>query len=52
MSLTIYGAGQVRDVQVDGKPIKGWRTEKNTIVVPGVPWTTAVQEVKIQYASR
>ena len=52
MSLTIYGAGHVRDVQVDGKPIKGWRTEKNTIVVPGVAWTTAVQEVKIQYASR
>lgn len=52
MSLTIYAAGQARDVQVDGKSIKGWKTEKNTIVVPGVTWTSAAQEVKIQYASR
>jgi len=51
VSLTVHATGQVREVQLDGKAIKGWKTENGAVVVPGIPWTSAAQEVKILFAT-
>jgi alpha-glucosidase len=52
LRLTVYGASQVREVQVDGKPVKSWKMERGMVTVEGVPWTSTAHDVEIQYASR
>ncbi len=52
LRVAVYGAGQARDVQVDGKPVKSWKNERGMVTVDGIPWTPAAHDIQIQYATR
>ena len=52
MQLTVYGSDKVRDVTVDGTPVKNWKAAAGTVTVEGVPWTATARDVQILYNIR
>jgi hypothetical protein len=50
--LTIFAADKVRDVRLDGKPIKAWKAENGRVIVDAVPWTSSAHEVELLYGTR
>jgi alpha-glucosidase len=52
MQVSIYGPSSVREVRMDGKPLKSWKAESGSVVVNDVPWTGAPHEIEIQYNNR
>jgi alpha-glucosidase len=52
VKLTVYSADKVRDVTLGGKSIKTWKAETGSVVVDGVTWTSAAQDLEILYNSR
>jgi alpha-glucosidase len=52
LRLTIYTQDKVRDVRLDGKPIKSWKAENRTVIVDAVPWTSTAHNVELLYSSQ
>jgi alpha-glucosidase len=52
VQLTVYGAGRVRDVSMDGKPTKNWTIQAGTVTLEGIPWTGVPHDVQIEYSSQ
>jgi alpha-glucosidase len=50
--VLVYGSGKVSGVQLDGKAVKTWKSERGVVTVDGLAWTPAAHDVEIQYASR
>jgi len=50
--LTIFAADKVRDVKLDGNPIKAWKAENGRVIVDAVPWTSSAHEVELLYGAR
>ncbi len=50
--VSVYGPGKVSGVQLDGKAVKTWKSERGVVTVDGLAWTPAAHDVEIQYASR
>jgi hypothetical protein len=42
----------VREVRMDGKPVKSWKAEGASVVVNNVPWTGAPHDIEIDYNNR
>ena len=52
VQLTIYGAGKVRDISVDGKSAKNWKVEAGALRLENLPWTAAPHDIQIHYSSQ
>jgi len=52
LRLTIFASDKVRDVKLDGNPIKTWKAENGRVIVDAVPWTSAAHEVELLYSTR
>jgi alpha-glucosidase len=52
VQVTVYGAGKVREVTVDGKPPGTWKAEGGTVKVESIPWTGTTHDVQIEYSSQ
>jgi len=50
LRLTVYTQDKVRDVRLDGKPIKSWKAEHSTVIVDAVPWTSSAHDVELLYS--
>jgi alpha-glucosidase len=49
MQLIVYRAGTVREVRLDGKPSKDWKSAAGIVTLPRVPWTATPHDVEIRY---
>jgi alpha-glucosidase len=50
--LTVFAADKVRDVSLDGKSIKAWKSENGRVIVDAIPWTSSGHEVELLYSPR
>ena len=49
--FTVYGmTGQIQGLEVDGKPVTGWKSEGAAFVLPGVAWNATAHDVTIASA--
>jgi alpha-glucosidase len=44
--ITVVGAGAIREVKIDGKTVKNWKSEASTTVLDQMPWSPAAHEVE------
>ncbi len=49
VQLIVYGAGKVRELLLDGKPSKDWKSAAGTVTLRAVPWTATPHDVQIRY---
>lgn len=49
LQVTVYGAGKVRGVVLDGNPVKDWKAAAGTVALERVPWTAAARDVQVLY---
>jgi alpha-glucosidase len=49
VQVTVYGAGKVREIAVDGKTEKNWKAAAGSVTLEAVPWTAAARDVQVLY---
>ena len=49
LQLAVYGAGSVREVQVDGQAVKKWKAQARAVQIEGIPWTSTAHDVQVLY---
>jgi hypothetical protein len=52
LQVTVYGAAKVRDVSVDGAPVKNWKASTAAVTIDDIPWTPAAHDVQIMYKTQ
>jgi alpha-glucosidase len=52
VQLTVYGADKVRDIVLDGKPVKNWKAGAEAVTLEGFPWTSAAHDVQVRYITK
>ena len=52
LQVVVYGGVKVRDVSVDGAPVKSWKASTAAVTIDGIPWTSAAHDVKVTYKTQ
>ena len=50
--VAVYGGAKVRDVSVDGAPVKNWKSSATAVTVDGIPWTAAAHDIQVTYKTQ
>jgi alpha-glucosidase len=49
MRVTVFGAGKVRGLRVDGRETPGWTADGQTVTLPVLPWTASGRKLTLLY---
>ena len=52
VQVIVYGVDKARDVVVDGKPAKNWKSAAGAVTLEVFSWTSAAHDVEVRYATK
>ena len=50
--VSVIGAGTIRDVRVDGKAVRNWKSEAGSVTLEEMPWTPAAHDLEFVSGNR
>jgi alpha-glucosidase len=49
LQLDVYGSGSVREVQIDSKTTKKWKSQAGAVEIEEIPWSSSAHDVQVLY---